>query len=182
MNDCLAVAHSNLYIPLTIGGPVNDANGFNENQLKTNLDLAADVYISRVQGAPCSEANIKLVKGASSDQARNIVHRRTMLITYLSGKAEEKKNLRKNYPDEFAYFQKVWNVYNNHKRENLADKYIIFLSLYYKKDCPHPLCNSKKSEHSWYEGGPPLTDDKCIKRQINILTMERKAIGSVKSV
>jgi hypothetical protein len=73
MNGCLAVAHSNLYIPSTIGGPVNDANGFNENQLKTNLDLAADVYISRVQGAPCGEANIKLVKGASSDQARNIV-------------------------------------------------------------------------------------------------------------
>ena len=157
MNGCLAVAHSNLYILSTIGGPVNDANGFNENQLKTNLDLAADVYISRVQGAPCGEANIKLVKGASSDQARNIVDRRTMLITYLSGKAEEKKNLRKNYPDEFAYFQKVWNVYNSHKRANLADKYIIFLSLCYKKDCPHPLCNSKKSEHSWYEGGPPLT-------------------------
>ena len=34
MNGCLAVAHSNLYIPSTLGGPVYTAKGTDENQLK----------------------------------------------------------------------------------------------------------------------------------------------------
>ena len=34
MNGCLAVAHSNLYIPSTLGGPVHTAKGTDENQLE----------------------------------------------------------------------------------------------------------------------------------------------------
>ena len=37
MNGCLAVAHSNLYIPSTLGGPVHTAKGTDENQLKKTL-------------------------------------------------------------------------------------------------------------------------------------------------
>ena len=37
MNRCLAVAHSNLHIPSTLGGPVHTANGTDENQLKKNF-------------------------------------------------------------------------------------------------------------------------------------------------
>ena len=48
MNGCLAVAHNNCFIPSTLGGPVFDENGINMEQLKQNLNLAADVYISRV--------------------------------------------------------------------------------------------------------------------------------------
>ena len=158
MNGCLAVAHSNLYIPSTLGGPVNDASGFNEVQLRKNLDLATDVYISRVQGAPCGEANIHSVKGASGVEAIKLLDRRTMLITFLSGKAEEKKELQQKHPDDYAYFQKVWNVYNSHKRVDIPDKYFVFLSLCYKKKCPHPKCNTaESSDRCWYEGGPPLT-------------------------
>ena len=50
-----------IYIPSTLGGPVHTAKGTDENQLKKSLDLAADVYISRVQGAPCGEAKLSTV-------------------------------------------------------------------------------------------------------------------------
>ena len=60
-----------------------------------------------MQGAPCGEANIHLVKGATSVEARKLLDRRTMLITFLSGKAEEKKELQQKHPDDYAYFQKV---------------------------------------------------------------------------
>ena len=158
MNGCLAVAHSNLYIPSTLGGPVNDACDFNEVQLRKNLDLATDVYISRVQGASCGEANIHLVKGASGVEARKLLDRRTMLITFLSGKAEENKELQQKHLDDYAYFQKVWNVYNSHKRVDIPDKYFFFLSLCYKKKCSHLKCNTaESSDRCWYEGGPSLT-------------------------
>lgn len=37
MNGCLAVAHSNLYIPSTLGEPVHTAKETDENQLEKNL-------------------------------------------------------------------------------------------------------------------------------------------------
>ena len=59
---------------------MNDANGFNENQLKTNLDLAADVYISRVQGAPCGEANNDFLRGFLFIISFNVFHVVLMLV------------------------------------------------------------------------------------------------------
>ena len=38
------MAHSNCFIPSTLGGPVNSENGIDTEQLKHNLDLATDVY------------------------------------------------------------------------------------------------------------------------------------------
>lgn len=58
MNGCLALAHNNCFIPSTLGGPVHGENGVDTEQLKRNLDLAADVYISRVDGAPCCNTKI----------------------------------------------------------------------------------------------------------------------------
>ena len=57
-------SHSTLFIPLTLGGPVNTVDGINVDQLKANLNLAADVYISKVKVVPCGGSNIALVKGA----------------------------------------------------------------------------------------------------------------------
>lgn len=37
MHGCLTVAHSNLYIPSTLGGPVHTAEEIDENQLKKTL-------------------------------------------------------------------------------------------------------------------------------------------------
>ena len=63
MNGCLAVAHSNLYFPSTLGGPVHTAKG-------------TDEYISRLQGAPCGEAKVQLYKGADGPEAKKLLNRR----------------------------------------------------------------------------------------------------------
>ena len=129
MNGCLAVAHSNLYIPSTLGGPVNDASGFNEVQLRKNLDLAADVYISRVQGAPCGEANIHLFKGASDAEARKPLDRRTMLITFLSGKAEEKKELHNKNIQMTMHIFRRFGMYTTVTRELIFQTSIFYFFL-----------------------------------------------------
>ena len=49
-NGCLALGHSNLFIPSTLGGSVyNDETGHMDmDKVRNNLDLAASVYIERV--------------------------------------------------------------------------------------------------------------------------------------
>ena len=85
-----------IYIPSTLGGPVHTAKGTDENQLKKSLDLAADVYISRVQGAPCGEAKVQLYKGADGPEAKKLLNRRQMLLKFLSGKSTEIESLQRN--------------------------------------------------------------------------------------
>jgi len=158
MNGCLAVAHSNLYIPSTLGGPVHTAKGIDEIQLKKNLDLAADVNISRVQGAPCGEAKVQLYKGADGPEAKKLLNRRQMLLKFLSGKSAEKESLKRNHPKMYNYFQQVWKVYLSHKLPNMCNKYFLVLSLCFQPGCPHSLCMAGNKEQScWYEDGPPLT-------------------------
>ena len=62
-NSCLSLGHANLFIPSTIGGSCTDLNSTSENidaiKLAHNMDLAINVYISRVNGSPCGETTIK---------------------------------------------------------------------------------------------------------------------------
>lgn len=158
MNGCPAVAHSNLFIPSTLGGAVNTATGFDETQLKQNLDLASDVYISRVQGAPCGEAKIQLFKGACDEAAKSLVDRRNLLLVYLSGKKEQKEELKENNPKLHDHFESVSKVLQNHKHD-LPPKYFLALSLCHKPECPHKRCQegNKGTTSSWYKGGPLTT-------------------------
>lgn len=55
-NGCLTIAHSNLFIPSTLTGPNITGQGLDYDRLATNLDVAIDVYINRVNGAPCGES------------------------------------------------------------------------------------------------------------------------------
>ena len=51
-NGCLALGHSNLFIPSTINGSNFDSNGkLDKTQLKQNLGATIDVYISAVDGS-----------------------------------------------------------------------------------------------------------------------------------
>ena len=126
MNSCLAVAHSNLFIPSTLGGAVNTATGFDENTVKTKL--ASDVYISKVQGAPFGEAKIQLFKGACDEAAKTLVDRRNLLLVYLSGQKEQKEELKKNKPKLYDHFESFSKVLQNHKHD-LPRKYFLALSL-----------------------------------------------------
>ena len=65
-NRCLALGHSNVFIPSTIQGSNMDADGkLCYEKLKKNMDAAADVYINTVSGTPCFGTQIHLVKGAA---------------------------------------------------------------------------------------------------------------------
>ncbi len=67
-NGCLALGHTNLFIPSTLGGSVfNLETGLVDmDKVKTNLDLATDVYIDRANKSPCGDTVIHLFKGSNS--------------------------------------------------------------------------------------------------------------------
>lgn len=86
LNGCLAKTHSNLFIPSTIGGACHS-----DEQLEKNLNLAIDVYINRVNGAPCGNGTIHLFKGSSEEFAKHAKDRRPNLLTFLRGTKKEKR-------------------------------------------------------------------------------------------
>ncbi len=65
-NGCLALAHSNLFIPSTLHGSYTGEAAVNKDVLRRNLESVIDLYISRVDGAPCVSTQINLIKGADS--------------------------------------------------------------------------------------------------------------------
>ena len=52
-NGCLALAHSHLFIPSTLNGHNFNEKGLDSVKLRDNLNAATEVYINRVDGAPC---------------------------------------------------------------------------------------------------------------------------------
>ena len=86
MNGCIAKAHSNLYIPSTLNGSNLSDNGLDKDKLMENLDQATDVYINRVNDAPCCGTTIKLFKGGKDI---SITQRRESLLIFLKGKPEQ---------------------------------------------------------------------------------------------
>ncbi len=157
-NGCLAVAHTNLFIPSTLNGScMQSTNGkVNEDKLKENLNDAIDVYISRVNKCPCADTVINLYKGTSSSNNQN---RREMVKTYLKGKPDELKRLKREHPQDYQWLKNVWELKKRHVVPKLPSKYIFHLICCYQKDCIHPLCKKGKPtpEPTWYEGGPPLS-------------------------
>ena len=85
LNGCLANAHSNLFIPSTIGGPCNSTE-----QLDQNLNLAIDVYVKKVNGASCGNGTITLLKGSLECFAKHAKDRRSKLVTFIRGTKKEK--------------------------------------------------------------------------------------------
>ncbi len=108
-NGCMALGHANLFIPSTLGGSCISPNtgGIDKDKLKTNLELATEVYLSRVGGCPCGDATIYLFKGADSAELQE---KRTYLQVFLKGSKRNKDELRKTKPELYKYFQNVWAV------------------------------------------------------------------------
>ena len=73
-NGCLACAHANLFIPSNLNGSCfsPDTGKVDMNLLKSNMDSAADIYISRVNQAPCGDSVIYLFKGTDSSWNQKI--------------------------------------------------------------------------------------------------------------
>lgn len=69
-NGCLTLAHSNIFIPSTLGGSgIDGTTGkVDRDKYVKNMDLATDVYISRVNQCSCGDGVIHMFKGANSSQ------------------------------------------------------------------------------------------------------------------
>ena len=74
------------------------------NLLKSNMDSATDVYISRVNKAPYGDSVIHLFKGASWHQKIQ-----DCLSIFLKG-TKKKAKLMIDHPDEYQYVNKVWTI------------------------------------------------------------------------
>ena len=156
-NGCLALGHANLYIPSTLGGSCLDPTSGNVDpeRLKHNMQLATDVYISRVDGCPCGQGNIRLFEGA---QSQNLQELRGKVMQYLKGSKCQREILKHKEPQAFSYIESVWRIRNNHMTKNLPPQYIFQLLCCNKPTCEHPLCKAGCQETPlWFAGGPNVS-------------------------
>ena len=155
-NGCLALAHSNLFIPSTLNGSCTLEGDVDKEVLKRNLESAIDLYISRVDGAPCASTQIHLIKGAdgTSYQEEN-----NLLKLFLKGKKDQKKEMQRNHPSMYKKFEQIWQLRDKHLHKNLPAKYVFYLTCCYEKSCIHKMCKEGKPEKelTWYPNGPPIS-------------------------
>ena len=156
-NGCLALAHANLFIPSTMHGSCRSESGqVDQEVLKRNLNSAIDVYLDRVDEAPCAGTQIHLFKGADSTSERR---ESELLKVFFKGSKAAKKKLKADHPDMYERFERVCTLRKNHLVDrSLPQKYVFFLACCYQPGCIHPVCSekSKESEPLWYPGGPHL--------------------------
>ena len=156
-NGCIALAHANLFIPSTLNGSCLNSGGMvNENVLRENLSSAIDVYLSRVDKAPCAGTQIHLYRGADSSSYQR---ENDLVVKYLKGTVAGKAKLEKVHPDEIEKIKKIWDLRKRHLKKNVPSKYIYCLNCCYKTGCIHPLCQAgaPSQTYKWYTNGPPLS-------------------------
>ncbi len=156
-NGCMVLGHANLFIPSTLGGSCISPNtgGIDKDKLKTNLELATEVYLSRVDGCPCGDNTIHLFKGADSGELQE---KRTYLQVFLKGSKRNKDELRKTKPELYKYFQNVWAVKERHQVPDLPVQYLFLLVCCFTAECWHPLCRAQKRlSATWFRGGPSVS-------------------------
>ena len=158
-NGCLALGHANLFIPSTLNGSCMVSGEVNDDLLCKNLDAAIDVYISRVDQAPCARTVIHLMKGANSDDVQK---EREIVMKFLKGKAEEKQKVKLAHPELYQNVELVWQLRTRHMVKKLPHQYVFYLKCCLLPNCLHPVCKSNSSnvhntsEDVWYPGGPSL--------------------------
>lgn len=92
--------------------------------LHQNLNSAIDVYISRVDKAPCASTEIHLSKGANSTENQK---ESKLLKTYVKGSKKEKEQLRKDNPADCEKFDLIWQLRERHLQKDLPLKYVFYL-------------------------------------------------------
>ena len=121
--------------------------------MKKNMREAIKVYIARVDRTPSMGTTIKLYEGIEKSSFHS---RRDRLLTYLKGTQEKKASLKKNIPDEYAYFEMIWLLRKSHLVESiLPTKYAFILKCCGLSSCIHPACsNGEPADVQWYPEGP----------------------------
>lgn len=156
-NGCLALVHANVFIPSTLNGNCVDGSGeTNMNILENNLNSAIDVYIDRVDGAPCASTGVHLYKGPKSDTYQK---ENEHFKVFIKGNKAAKEKLKKTPPELFAKFERVWGIRKMHLETTYPLKYIFLLRCCYKDGCDHPVCLKGRpiEESTWYPNGPPVS-------------------------
>ena len=69
------------------------------DRVKKNLDMAASVYIERVNHSPCGQIVIHLLNGADSSSQIQRDH----LLVHLKGSKKKKIDLKLKEPESFYY-------------------------------------------------------------------------------
>ena len=153
-NGCLALGHSNLFIPSTLSGSaLNPETGaVDMDRVRNNLELATSVYIDRVNNCPCGETVIHLHRGADSASLQKREH----LIVYLKGSKVKKDQLQREEPELYKYFETIWEMRQTHEVPGLPSQYLYLLVCCFQQGCPHPLCQAGKEgiPMEWFPGGP----------------------------
>ena len=105
-NGCLALARANIFISSTLGGSCMDTTTgkADKERYDKNMDLATDVYISRVNKCLCGDSVINLYCGTNSFE-----HQETWkyFFQYTKGNKKQKEALKKEKPDLHNYFETV---------------------------------------------------------------------------
>ena len=167
-NGCLSQGDANLFIPSTLCGEAYDEEGqFNEAKHHANMEAALNQYIELVDGTPCMGTTIKLHRGSTS---HNFMERSRLLVV-LKGSARDKEKLKRENPQEYKYFEKVWQVTQAHVDHSLPSNYVFLLRCCGKENCVHPFCrvNGDHVREPSCENTTPLRDSSkgrfCICRQ-----------------
>ncbi|CAB3988898.1 Chromatin modification-related YNG2 [Paramuricea clavata] len=161
-NGCEVKARASLFIPSTLNGLNSDGSGkVDDSKLKNNLSDAIGVYISRVDGAPCGDTNIRLYRGANSEDNQLLSG---FVKTFLNGLKKQKWVLEMEHPHEYDHIKRIWDIRNSHINKSVPQRYIFQLFCYEKNChplCPHPLCQVGRPENKilWYNGRPSI---ECI--------------------
>ena len=156
-NGCLALGHSNLFIPSTLNGTnfSLESGQVDMERVKQNLEMATDVYIKRVNKSPCGETVIHLFKGSDSSEYQKM---RAPLNEFLKGSKKKREKFKRDHPNLYSYVREVCDVQQRHFVPNLPPQYLYLLVCCFGDDCPHPLCKRGPNEisQSWFPGGPNL--------------------------
>ena len=155
---CLSLGHASTFIPSTLAGSCinQDTGEVDDVKLRTNLSLATDAYISRVDGCSCGQASIHLYRGVDTSEHLE-VHQE--LLTFLKGSKLSKESLKQKNPQLYAKFESVWDIRRRHMVHGLPSQYIFMLICCFKPGCSHPLCFKGKPDSipTWCNERPPIT-------------------------
>ena len=156
-NGCLALAHANIFIPSTLEGSCMDTTTgkIDKEKYDKNMELATNVYISRVNQCPCEDSAIKLYHGTNSVEHQE---RRKYFLQYAKGNKKQKEAFKKEKPDLYNYFETVWQVKERHSIKGLPTQYVFILVGCFDVLCCHPVCRSGQNQlPHWYSGGPLIS-------------------------
>lgn len=110
-------------VPSNLNGTCFGESGkLDPHKLKATIDTATEVYIKRVNGAPCGDSKIQLFKGAK-----------------IYKKQQEKESC--TWP-QLLFMEEVWNICDTHAFLDLPSQYFSMLKCWLSP----PLCQQPPKE------------------------------------